>query len=274
MGWRPCSANVPETGPLLRLRGVSRVFGGIRAVDALDLDIAADSIVGLIGPNGAGKTTVLNLISGLLHPSSGAIVFDGQALQRAAAFRVARLGITRTYQHIRLFGGLSAAENVVVGQHLRRPSMVFSRLFMLPSATREARAALDRARALLADVGLSGKEDTPAAALSYGDRRRLEIARALASQPRLLLLDEPAAGMPTGETARLMDLIRDLPRRGVAVLLVEHNMDLVMNVCDRVAVLNFGRKIADDVPSAIRADPAVVEAYLGADETPRTEAPP
>ena len=256
-----------EPVALLQLSNVSRAFGGIHAVDQLDLAVAPNSVVGLIGPNGAGKTTVLNMISGLLHPSSGAIGFDGQEIQRSAAFRVAALGITRTYQHIRLFRGLSAVENVVVGQHLRRRAMILPRLLMLPSAAREGREAVDRARALLAEVGLSGKEDAPAAALAYGDQRRLEIARALASRPRLLLLDEPAAGMPTSETARLMDLIRDLPRRGVAVLLVEHNMDVVMNVCERVAVLNFGRKIADDSPSVIRADPAVIEAYLGAEET-------
>jgi branched-chain amino acid transport system permease protein len=257
---------VSEPAALLQVRRVSRIFGGIHAVEEVDLDVTSGSIVGLIGPNGAGKTTVINLISGLLHPTSGAITFDGVSIERTAAFRIAALGITRTYQHIRLFRGLSVVENVVVGQHLRRQPLVLQRLCMLPAASREDRQAIDRARALLQDVGLGGKEDVPASALPYGDQRRLEIARALASQPRLLLLDEPAAGMPHAETTRLMQLIRTLPDRGVSVLLVEHNMDLVMNVCDRVAVLNFGRKIADDRPSVIRANPAVIEAYLGAEE--------
>jgi ABC-type branched-subunit amino acid transport system ATPase component len=251
---------------LLTVSRLSRIFGGIRAVDGLDLTIEAGHVVGLIGPNGAGKTTVINLISGLLRPSTGEIRLREQPLHGLPAHRIASLGVTRTYQGVRLFRALSALENVVVGQHHTRPEMLPWRLAFAPTAQREARAARERARALLAEVGLADKEDATAGALAYGDQRRLEIARALAAQPSLLLLDEPAAGMPFAETARLMDLIRTLPGRGVTVLLVEHNMHLVMNVCDRVVVLSFGKKIAEGTPEQVGADQAVIDAYLGTED--------
>ena len=181
---------------LLSARGVSRVFGGIRAVDNVDLNVNRGEIVGLIGPNGAGKTTLINLISGLLRPSGGSMLLDGERLERLPPYRIAALGVTRTYQNVRLFRGLSALENVVVGQHVRRPEALPLRLLGLPAAWREASTAQARARELLEDVGLLGHATMPAGSLPYGDQRRLEIARALASSPRLLLRDEPAAGMP------------------------------------------------------------------------------
>jgi ABC-type branched-subunit amino acid transport system ATPase component len=254
--------------PLLELRAVTRVFGGIRALDGVDLTIDSGSVVGLIGPNGAGKTTVINVISGLLRPSSGEVLLDKTPIHRAPPYRIAWLGVTRTYQNVRLFPDLTVLENVVVGQHAQRRETLPGRLAWLPSARREARQSELQAQALLETVGLLEQALARAGSLPYGDQRRLEIARALATQPRLLLLDEPAAGMPFAETMRLLELIRSLPARGVTVLLVEHNMHLVMNVCERVAVLNFGRKIADSTPVAVSADPAVIEAYLGAADAP------
>ncbi len=250
---------------LLRLEDVRRTFGGVRAVDGIRFDVGAGEVHGLIGPNGAGKTTLLNLVSGLIRADGGAISLDGRRIDGLAPHRIAALGITRTYQNIRLFPALTAADNVIVGEHLRRRDPLWKRMLFLPSVRSEERAAREKALHLLARVGLPERAGERAANLSYGEQRRVEIARALASEPRILLLDEPTAGMNPAEVASIAALIRDLARRGHSVLLVEHNVKLVMDVCERITVLDFGKVIADGVPSAVAKDPAVVAAYLGSD---------
>ena len=254
---------------LLEAIELSHAFGGVRAVDGVTLGIRTGEVYGLIGPNGAGKTTFINLLTGFLRPDGGHVLLGGERITGWAAHRVAQRGLARTYQHVRLFPAMTALENVVVGQHARRAAPYWRRLLMLPSAAREEARTRERAMGLLAELGLEAAAHIRAGALAYGDRRRLEIARALASEPRLVLLDEPAAGMTHAEAERLMALIRELPRRhagGVGVLLVEHNMRVVMGVCDRIGVLNFGRLIAEGTPAEIRAHPQVIEAYLGREE--------
>jgi branched-chain amino acid transport system ATP-binding protein len=247
----------------LALDCVERAFGGVRAVDGASFTLVKGEVHGLIGPNGAGKTTLLNLISGLLQPTGGKIELDGRRIDRMAPHRIAALGIARTYQNIRLFSGISAADNVVVGQHLRRRAPLWRRLLVLPSARAEENAARERARAGLARVGLEARAGERAVNLSYGEQRRVEIARALASEPRVLLLDEPTAGMNRPEAAAVAQLVREVAREGRAVLLIEHNVRLVMEVCDRITVLNFGKVIARGTPAEVSKDPAVIAAYLG-----------
>ena len=247
----------------LLLGGVSRAFGGVRAVDEASFSVADGEVHGLIGPNGAGKTTLLNLVSGLLRPTGGKIELDGRRIDGLPPNRVAALGVARTYQNIRLFGGLSAADNVVVGQHLRRNAPVWRRLLLLPSARNEERAAREAAEAGLARVGMRERALTRAFNLSYGEQRRVEIARALAAQPRLVLLDEPTAGMNPNEAAAVARLVREVANEGRAVLLIEHNVRLVMELCDRITVLNFGKVIARGTPAEVANDPAVIAAYLG-----------
>ncbi len=249
--------------PLLRLEDVRRSFGGVRAVDGAALSVLPGEVHGLIGPNGAGKTSVINLVSGLLVPAAGRILLADRPIHGLPPHRVAALGVARTFQSIRLFPDLSARDNVVVGQHLRRHPSLAAQLLFFPSARAEERAAREAAAALLERVGLGERMREHARHLSYGEQRRVEIARALASSPRLLLLDEPTAGMNPVEVEAVASLIRQVAAEGRSVLLVEHNVRLVMEVCDRITVLNFGKVIAEGTPGQVASDPAVIAAYLG-----------
>jgi len=250
---------------LLRLDSVQRHFGGVRAVDGVSLDVEKGAIQGLIGPNGAGKTTLVNVITGYMPFQSGRAWIEADQLTGLPAHRIARLGIARTFQNIRLFKDLTALDNVLVGMHSRRRDDTLAQLATLPLFRRDQRERLNDAHKLMETVGLDRARvgSRPAGTLPYGDQRRLEIARALALQPRLLILDEPAAGMNPSEKQGMRELMERLNRDGLTILLIDHDMRLVMGVCTRVAVLNFGRKIADGTPDEVSTDASVIKAYLG-----------
>jgi len=250
---------------LLRLDNVRRHFGGVHAVDGVSLEIEQGSIHGLIGPNGAGKTTLVNVITGYVPFQSGHAWLESDELTGRPAHRIAALGISRTFQNIRLFKDLTALENVLIGMHTRRKDDTLAQLATLPIFRRDQRGRVDEANRLMDSVGLSAKEvsDRAAGTLPYGDQRRLEIARALALRPRLLILDEPAAGMNPSEKQGIRELIERLNAEGLTILLIDHDMRLVMGVCKRVAVLDFGRKIAEGTPTEVSIDAAVIKAYLG-----------
>jgi branched-chain amino acid transport system ATP-binding protein len=250
--------------PLLEVEGVSKAFGGLQVLSEVGLSVSAGVVHALIGPNGSGKTTLLNCVTGILRPDGGAVRFDGLRIDGLRPHRRAVLGIGRTFQNIHLFRGLTALDNVLVGEHCRTRAGLLRAWARPPfRPLREEALARGRARELLTVVGLADRADQPAETLPLADQRRLEIARALALDPTLLLLDEPAAGMNATETLGLNKLIREIVAAGRAVLLVEHDITLVMDVSSVVTVLNFGRKIAEGPPARVRADAGVIEAYLG-----------
>jgi len=251
---------------MLKLSSISKNFAGLQVLDDVSFTLPAGGILGLIGPNGAGKTTLFNLITGLLPPSKGRIEFLGRRLEGMRPHRVTRLGIARTFQNIRLFREMTLLENVMVAMADEGAAGGRSMISLWLSLGREERREQVAARELLSRVGLAEKAETMAAALSYGEQRRLEIARALATRPKLLLLDEPAAGMNTAEKQQLMEEILKFRDEGLSMLIIEHDMAFIMGLCEQIVVLNFGRVIAQGTPEQIRADPQVIEAYLGREE--------
>ncbi len=251
---------------VLEIRNISKRFGGISALTDVSFQIEEGEIFGLIGPNGAGKTTMFNVITNMYVPSEGSVLFGGKPITGMKPHKITNMGICRSFQNIRLFQQMTVLENVMVGGHTRSSAGVIQSVFRLPSQRKEEADLKKKAEKLLELVGLASHSSMMAENISYGQQRRLEIARALASDPKLLLLDEPAAGMNEKETDSLYELIKEVQKRGITVLIIEHDMPLVMKLCDRITVLNFGKKLAEGTPDQIQNNESVIEAYLGTEE--------
>lgn len=251
---------------MLELEGITQVFGGVSALRDVSFTIRADEITGVIGPNGAGKTTLFNIVTGIYQQTSGRVIFEGRDISAIPAEKLAGLGMVRTFQNIELFGQMSVLENVMLGLHSRSSSGLFACSFKMPWALKEERRIRNEAMEWLRFVGIEELAEVTAANLPFGKGRMLEIARAMACKPRLMLMDEPAAGLNSHETLGLAELIRKIRDRGVTVVLVEHDMELVMDICDRIVVLNLGQKLAEGTPREIQDHPEVIAAYLGDDD--------